>query len=58
MNIRDRFTGLPVELYRRSPLWYWLRFVSSDPIRLSLGGRHYREDFWFRVNQGWYDIQP
>jgi hypothetical protein len=58
MKAVDRFTGLPAKLYCRSPFWYWSRFVFSDPFRLALGGRHYGNDFWFRLNIGWYDMQP
>lgn len=55
---RDRFTGFPIELYRRTPFWYWKRYIESDCLRLALGGRYYGEDFWFRLNRGWFDMQP
>jgi hypothetical protein len=58
MNSRNALDGLPAKLYRRSPLFYWKRFVLASPGVLSFGGRHYGEDFWFQLNRGWFDIHP
>ena len=54
---RDRFASFSVKFYRRSPFWYWLRYMQSDPLRLVLGGRFYGEDFWFHLNMGWHDME-
>lgn len=53
---RSPDSGLPAKLYWRSPLWYWIRFIHSDPFRLALGGRHYGSNFWIALNSGWYDM--
>lgn len=58
MNLIRPFTGFLVNVYRRSPFWYWKRFIESDALRLYLGGKHFRGDFWFRLNQGWHNMQP
>lgn len=55
---RHGLSGLPLKLYRHSVFWYWKRYMGSDPFRLLLGGGHYRDDFWFHLNQGWYDMRP
>lgn len=55
---RSPFDGLPAKLYLRSPLFYWIRYIQADPGMLALGGKYYGEDFWYRLNHGWLDIQP
>jgi hypothetical protein len=58
MNNRNALDGLPMQLYLRSPLFYWWRLVRADRGRLAFGGKHYPEDFWFILNLGWHDMQP
>jgi hypothetical protein len=58
MNDRSMLDGLPSRLYLRTPFWYWLRYMRSDPLRLALGGRYHGQDFWVSLNRGWYDLSP
>lgn len=56
--MRSPFDGLPAKVYLRSPLFYWKRYMRATPTILALGGKHYGEDFWYRLNHGWLEIQP
>lgn len=43
-------------MYVSSCFFYWFRYIRADPGRLVFGGRHYRDDFWYRLNRGWHEI--
>lgn len=53
---RNPLDGLPAYLYRRSPFWYWKRFMFANPGQLAFGGRYYGSDFWLILNRGWHDM--
>jgi len=43
-------------MYVSSCFFYWFRYIRADQGRLIFGGRHYRDDFWYRLNRGWHEI--